>query len=114
MDVSAMTLEGILRHEQALEACEMSVWFCGLSVQDAIIAEAGVMTCRLAARTTGVVVTVAVAVGNVVVWTTDPVVTVVVVITVLRFQSTNWHEYWAGACRRSGSYRYCGNHDPNA
>lgn len=89
VDVSAITLEGILRHEQALEACEMSVWFCGLSVQDAIISEAGVMICRLAARRTGVFVTVAVAVGNVVVSTSDPVVTVVVVIEVLRFQSTN-------------------------
>ena len=112
--VSAITLEGIIRHEQALETCEMSVWFCGLSVQDAITSEAGVMSCRLRARRTGVVVTVVVAVGTVVDWTSDPVVTVVVVNEVLRSQSTNWHELWAGACRRSGSYRYCGNHDSNA
>lgn len=93
VDVSTVILSGIVRHEQALETEEMSVWFCGLSVlvQDAITSEAGVTTCRLAAvRTrTGVVVAVAVTVGNVVLSTSVPVVTVVVVNTVLRFQSTN-------------------------
>lgn len=82
MDVWATTLEGIVRHEQALETTEMSDWFCGLSVYAAINTEAGVMNCRLSARP-AVIMTVAVSVGIVRALTSSPVVTVVVVVTVL-------------------------------
>lgn len=91
VDVWSTTLEGILRHEQALETSDMSVWFCGLSVHDAMMSEAGVTNCRLLARP-GVVVTVVVAVGIVITSVSSPMMTVVVVVMVLGFQSTNWHQ----------------------
>lgn len=82
MVVWSTTLEGILRHEQALETSDISVRFCGLSVHDAMISEAGVTACRLIARA-GVVVIVVVAVGIVTTLLSSPTMTVVVVITVL-------------------------------
>lgn len=72
----------IVRHEQALETVEMSDWFCGLSVHAAMNTEAGVTNCRLS---TAPAVVVTVAVGTVIASTSIPVVTVVVVVTVLRF-----------------------------
>ena len=84
MDVWSTTLGVIVRHEQALDAVEMSDWFCGLNVHDSMNAEGGLMNCRLATRP-AVVVTVAVPVGTVITLTSVPVVTVVVVVTVLYF-----------------------------
>ena len=74
----------MVRHEQALETMEISVAFCGLNVHASMITEAGVMNWRFCA-TPAVAVIVAVAVGTVIAWTTTPVVTVVLVVTVLCF-----------------------------
>ena len=80
------TLGVIVRQEQALEASEMSDWFCGLSVHHACInTEAGVMICRLPTRP-AVIVAVAMS-GRATIASTStpgaPVVIVVVVVTVL-------------------------------
>lgn len=82
MAVWSKTLGVMVRHEQALETVEMSDEFCGLSVHASMITEAGVMNCRLMFGS-AVVVTVAVAVGTVIASTSIPVMTVVVVVTVL-------------------------------
>ena len=84
MDVWSKTLGVIVRHEQALDTVEMSDRFCGLSVHASMSTEAGVTNCRLSTRP-AVVMTVTVPVGIVVAMTSSPVVTVVVVVTVLYF-----------------------------
>lgn len=82
MDVWSTTLGVIVRHSQALDAVEMSDWFCGLNIHDSMRTEAGAMNCRLATRP-AVVVTVTVPVGTVIALTSVLVVIVVVVVTVL-------------------------------
>lgn len=79
-----VTLGVIVRHEQALDTIEMIEALAGLSVQASMKTEAGVTNCRLSIRP-AMAVTVAVAVGKIIELTTSPVVTVVVVVTVLSF-----------------------------
>ena len=84
MDVWSTTLGVIVRQEQALDAREMSDWFCGLSVHDSMNTAAEGTNCRLCTKP-AVVVIVAVPVGTVISWTVEPVVIVVVVVMVLYF-----------------------------
>ena len=72
----------IVRQEQALDALEMSDRFCGLSVHDWLNTATGFVNCRFWTKP-AVVVIVVVPVGTVNSWTVDPVVIVVVVVTVL-------------------------------